>query len=338
MSLAEVQSRTAALQARLQQLTGSGSLPGGIIGSAPTTATAGTFSSALAGATTGLDSAAAARRTSGAATGAQAVALASEQIGTPYVFGGAAPGGFDCSGLLQWTYAKLGIDLPRVSSQQGKAGVEVSAAEARPGDLVYFDRTGPVDHIGMYAGNGQWVVAPHTGAQVRLEAVDLSKATSIRRVTGDNPTAPTARLTAAATPGWAGGLPAAARPYAGMIEKAAAANGLDPRLLSAVAWTESDFDPSATSPVGAQGLMQIMPRTAAGLGVDALDPAQAFDGGARYLSQQLTAFGGRADLALAAYNAGPTAVRKAGGIPPYAETQAYVARVLSRFQQLGGQQ
>ncbi len=342
MSLAEVQSRTAALQARLQQLSGGRGLPGGVIGTAPTTAAGGAFSSALVGATTGLGSATTTTPTSGAATGARAVALASEQIGTPYVFGGAEPGGFDCSGLLQWTYAKLGVELPRVSWQQGKAGVEVTAAEARPGDLVYFDRTGPVDHIGMYAGNGQWVVAPHTGAQVRLEKVDLSKATSIRRVTGDTPTAPTARLTArltaAATPGWAGGLPAAARPYAGMIEKAAAANGIDPRLLSAVAWTESGFDSSATSPVGAQGLMQIMPRTAAGLGVDPLDPAQAFDGGARYLAQQLTAFGGRSDLALAAYNAGPTAVRKAGGIPPYAETQAYVTRVLSRFQQLGGQQ
>ncbi len=339
MSLAEVQSRAAALQARLQQLSGGGgALPGGVIGATP--AAPGAFSAALAGAATGQRPSTAPLpsplASTGAATGAQAVALASEQIGTPYVFGGAAPGGFDCSGLLQWTYAKLGVALPRVSWQQAQAGVAVSAAEARPGDLVYFDRSGPVDHIGMYAGNGQWVVAPHTGAQVRLEAVDLSKATSIRRVTGDAVSSPVAALRTAAAPGWAAGLPAAARPYTALIEKAATAHGLDPRLLSAVAWTESGFDAGATSPVGAQGLMQIMPRTAEGLGVDALDPAQALDGGARYLAQQLSTFGGRSDLALAAYNAGPTAVRKAGGVPPYAETQAYVERVLSRFQQLGG--
>ncbi len=82
--------------------------------------------------------------------------------------------------------------------------------------------------------------------------------------------------------------------------------------------------------------MQIMPRTAAGLGVDPLDPQQALRGGATYLAQQLRAFGGREDLALAAYNAGPGAVRKHGGIPPYAETRAYVKTVLDRFAQLGG--
>jgi soluble lytic murein transglycosylase-like protein len=79
-----------------------------------------------------------------------------------------------------------------------------------------------------------------------------------------------------------------------------------------------------------------MPATARGLGVDALDPAQALQGGARYLRTQLDAFGGRADLALAAYNAGPTAVRRAGGIPDYPETQNYVTRVLDRYRQLGG--
>ncbi len=348
MTLSDVQARTQAIQARLQMLSGGTALAGGVIGTrstATTDASASSFSAALDAATPtrqvvggstsvvggALSSAA------GAQLGQRAVALASQQIGTPYVFGGDAPGAFDCSGLVQWTYRQLGVDLPRVSSQQGKAGVEVAAADARPGDLVYFDRTGPVDHIGMYAGNGQWVVAPHTGAKVRLEPVDLAKATSIRRVTGDAPAARLPGGLSAATPsGWAAALPTAARPYAGLIEKAAQSSGLDPRLLSAVAWTESGFDASATSPVGAQGLMQIMPRTAEGLGVDALDPAQALDGGARYLAQQLSSFGGRTDLALAAYNAGPTAVRKAGGIPPYAETQAYVERVLSRFQQLGG--
>ncbi|MGZ6825276.1 MAG: transglycosylase SLT domain-containing protein, partial [Mycobacteriales bacterium] len=245
-----------------------------------------------------------------------------------YVYGGSAPGGFDCSGLVQWTYGRLGVTLPRTAEEQGRVGTPVSPADARPGDLVWFQHPGRDDHIGIYVGDGKWVVAPHTGAKVRVEPVDLSAATSIRRVAPDAPTG---------TPGaWAASLPAAGKPYAAMVQRAAAQAGVDPALLSAVAWTESGFNASATSGAGAQGLMQLMPQTAAGLGVDPLDPQQALLGGARYLKHQLDAFGGRADLALAAYNAGPTAVRKAGGIPPYPETQAYVTRVLARFSQLGG--
>ena len=310
MSLAEVQARTAAISVRLQALA-----PQQLRTTVPS------FASVLQAATAPP-----------AATAQDAVTLAGTQVGTPYVFGGEEPGGFDCSGLVQWTYGRLGVELPRTAAEQGKAGTAVSAADAQPGDLVYFDRAGPVDHIGIYAGNGRWVVAPHTGAQVRIEDVDLGKATSIRRVAG------------AGLPGAAGtlpttvtaGLPAAARPYSAAIAKAAADAGIDPALLSAVAWSESGFRADARSGAGAVGLMQLMPATAAGLGVDPLDPAQALSGGARYLRAQLDRFGGRADLALAAYNAGPTAVRRHGGVPPYPETQAYVGRVLDRYRQLGG--
>ncbi len=93
-----------------------------------------------------------------------------------------------------------------------------------------------------------------------------------------------------------------------------------------MAKVESGFDSTAVSRAGAQGLMQFMPATAAGLGVRPLDPASAVDGAARYLSQ-LTARFGSTDLALAAYNAGPAAVAAAGGIPAFAETQNYVRKV-----------
>jgi soluble lytic murein transglycosylase-like protein len=118
-------------------------------------------------------------------------------------------------------------------------------------------------------------------------------------------------------------------PYDDLVTSAAQRNGIDPALLHGLIQQESGFDPSATSGAGAQGLCQLMPGTAASLGVsNPLDPTQSIEGGARYLKQQLDAFGGDPQLALAAYNAGPGAVRRYGGVPPYAETQAYVQKVM----------
>lgn len=133
-----------------------------------------------------------------------------------------------------------------------------------------------------------------------------------------------------------GAVPEAGAPFVPLFEQAGARYGIDPALLAAVAWTESGFRPDAVSSAGALGLMQIMPGTAAHLGVDPRDPAQAVDGAARYLRAQLDAFGGDTTLALAAYNAGPGAVRQHGGVPPYAETMAYVQKVAARHRQLGG--
>jgi soluble lytic murein transglycosylase-like protein len=117
--------------------------------------------------------------------------------------------------------------------------------------------------------------------------------------------------------------------YDALIQASAVRNGVDPALLKGLIRAESNFDPNAGSTAGAQGLTQLMPGTAAGLGVtDVHDPAQAIEGGAKYLRSQLDAFGGDETKALAAYNAGPGAVTRYGGVPPYAETQQYVQRVL----------
>jgi soluble lytic murein transglycosylase-like protein len=119
------------------------------------------------------------------------------------------------------------------------------------------------------------------------------------------------------------------------ISTAATAYALDPKLVEAVAWRESRFRANAMSNKGAIGVMQLMPGTARDLGVDPHDPVQNIRGGALYLRRMMSTFGGDVRLALAAYNAGPAAVRKHGGVPPYAETQAYVTSILGRMAATG---
>jgi soluble lytic murein transglycosylase-like protein len=148
-------------------------------------------------------------------------------------------------------------------------------------------------------------------------------------------TAPTATTAATAPASTSGSLMAtgvselpADVPYGAEITAAAKKYGLDPALLAGLVKQESGFNPNAGSPAGARGLTQLMPGTAAGLGVtNVLDPVQSLEGGAKYLRQQLDAFGGDVTRALAAYNAGPGAVQRYGGVPPYAETQNYVRAV-----------
>lgn len=120
----------------------------------------------------------------------------------------------------------------------------------------------------------------------------------------------------------------------GLVQSNAATFGVDPNLIRAVIANESNFNPNATSNAGAQGLMQLMPQTAASLGVtNSYDPTQNVWGGTRYLRSMLDRFGGDTSKAIAAYNAGPEAVEKYGGVPPYPETQAYVNNVLGTYEQ-----
>ncbi len=117
--------------------------------------------------------------------------------------------------------------------------------------------------------------------------------------------------------------------YDALITQAAERNGVDPAVLHGLIEQESAFNPNSTSSAGAEGLTQLMPGTASSLGVaNPLNPAESIEGGARYLAQMMAKFGGNTSDALAAYNAGPGAVEQYGGVPPYAETQSYVSKVL----------
>lgn len=278
-------------------------------------------SAGLTGATGASSAAGPGVPAAGGSTGSAVVDAATKYLGVPYQWGGTDPKtGLDCSGLTQRVFADIGIDLPRTSSQQATAGRPVANLDqAQPGDLVFFDyssRPG-IDHVGIYIGDGKMIAAPQEGEVVKVQSV--GDPSVIRRVLPDGAAAaPALRATAG------GGL--AGVPYADLFTQAGARHGVSPALLAAVAKTESNFASTAVSPAGARGLMQFMPATAAGLGVDPADPASAIDGAARYL-RSLTDRFGSTDLALAAYNAGPGTVSRHGGIPPYPETQDYVRKV-----------
>jgi soluble lytic murein transglycosylase-like protein len=300
----------------------------------PATTTTGTdgttFASALADAT-GTPA------TGSGVSGDDVVKAAKKYLGTPYVFGSTdASKGLDCSALVQRVYQDLGIDLPRNSWQQAKSGTKVDGlANAKPGDILAFDS--PVDHVAIYLGGNKMIAAPKPGDHVKIESVYETPST-IRRIV---------RTDAAGSAfGLAGGAirpaslqnsgPLAGVPYADMFIRAGAKYGVSPKLLAAVAKVESGYNPHAVSNAGARGLMQLMPSTAKGLGVhDSFDPQQAIDGGAKLLAHNLKEFKS-VPLALAAYNAGGGAVHRYGGIPPYAETQAYVPKVQKALAALGG--
>ncbi|WP_281366700.1 transglycosylase SLT domain-containing protein, partial [Nocardioides massiliensis] len=225
------------------------------------------------------------------------VRTAEKYLGVPYVWGGTDPAtGLDCSALVQRVYDDLGYDLPRVSHQQAQAGraVEGGLSAARPGDILAFGH--PVNHVALYVGDGRMIEAPRPGLAVRETAVSATPV-AIRRILPD---VAAGTLGPAAVDAASSTTPTAA-PFASLFARAGAAYGVDPALLAAVAKQESAFDPGAVSPAGAQGLMQLMPATARGLGVsDPFDPAQAVDGAARLLRDLQSQFG-RVDLALAAY-------------------------------------
>ncbi len=282
--------------------------------------------------------------------------------------------GLDCSGLTQLVYGQLGVSLPRVAADQAKTGTKVdSLASAQPGDLVFFgspvhhvgiyvgngkmldaphtgakvqirdvyETPSAIRRVAPPAGSAGAGLSAATGlSSAALANLSPSDLAGLLGGTGASGGTDVTALLAGLSPTGSSANPVTATggltgtPYAALFTAAGQRYGVDPALLSAVAKAESGYRATAVSPAGAQGLMQLMPGTARSLGVDPDVPAQAIDGAARLLSDHLRTFNGRTDLALAAYNAGPGAVRKYGGVPPYPETRTYVQRVTKNWGEL----
>jgi cell wall-associated NlpC family hydrolase len=277
-----------------------------------------------------LPAAASSGTTSASATaGSAVVADAEKYLGIPYVWGGESRSGMDCSGLVQTTFHDLGVNLPRTAAEQSHCGTPVSGlSNAQPGDLLFFGS--PAYHVAIYAGHNQLIESPQPGQTVHKTSV-YQTPTSIRRIVAPTQTAAVTGTSAtgglSAAQLTSAGLSSAVAAYAAQFAAAEARHHLPAGMLAAVAQQESGGNSRAVSPAGAEGLMQLMPSTAASAGVDPFNPSQAIEAAGRILGDSLRRYNGSVSLALAAYNAGPGAVAQYGGVPPYSETQNYVRRI-----------
>ena len=273
------------------------------------------------------------------ASGSAIVSEASKFLGVPYLWGGESPSGFDCSGLVQYVFGQLGVEVPRGSVDQSEVGTPVaSLSEAQPGDLLFFEPgqngapPGKPGHVAIHISNGEMIDAPETGETVQVQAVPCQPL-AIRRITVpvdatvDSASTQAVATSSSGTSVQMGSISVPAQ-YAGLVEQASAASGTPASLLAAILYNESRFQPDVVSSAGAEGIAQFMPATAAASGVEPFDPSSAIPGAAKLLAQFHAAFGSWTD-AVAAYAAGGGAVEAAGGVPQDGSTPAYVAKTLS---------
>ncbi len=315
MSVADVTDRIAQIQAQLAVLTPT----------APTTANAAAaadFARALRTATPTTQA------STGTAAGQAVVDRARTYLGVPYVWGGTDPKhGLDCSGLVQRVYADLGYDLPRVSWQQAQAGRPVdSMADAQPGDLLAFGS--PVHHIGIYIGDGQMIEAPRPGLDVRIGPVYETPSAIRRIVPGHRPVRPDCirgprrRRHARRHPARYAVRPALRhRRRRARGQPPAARRGRAPGVGIRPPRGQPRRRAGADAADARHGRRPRRPRP--------LRPGPGRRRRRPAAPALLDRFGST-ELALAAYNAGPGAVLRYGGVPPYPETQNYVRRILAQ--------
>ena len=209
----------------------------------------------------------------------------------------------------------------------GACAALVASAPSAQADVFEIGSDGQWGQIGeipsgLPSGLPQMPLDSDAAAQEKLPPVRLAAITTISGQPTEQADARQAVII--------GTAPATGQ-FGPLINAAATQYGISPALVEAVMWQESRYNHKAISSAGAIGLMQLMPGTARSLGVNPYDPWQNVFGGAAYLRTQLDRFGNNVPLALAAYNAGPEAVAKYGGVPPYAETRNYVSVIMRRL-------
>jgi cell wall-associated NlpC family hydrolase len=334
--MSQIDTSISAIQSRISSIAG-GQYN---VSTAPTSASGSStsgFSTAMTGAMSaygmgsGMSAYGAGSAGGTSVTGDAVVADAEKYIGIPYVWGGEDLTGMDCSGLVQRTFKDLGVDLPRTAAEQQQVGTAVpSLSDAQPGDLVFFGN--PAYHVAIYLGNDQILQAPQSGETVSIAHLNETP-TSIRRIAAGTSADGVSSSGLSSSQLNAAGLNSAVANYAAQFAAAEKKYGLPSGMLAAVAQQESGGNANAVSSAGAEGLMQLMPSTAASHGVNAFDPNQAIDAAGSILAGNLSKFGS-VQLALAAYNAGAGAVQQYGGIPPYTETQNYVRNITAMMGRL----
>lgn len=194
------------------------------------------------------------------------------------------------------------------------------------GTLVCLATGARADVLELGPEGAHWVAGPLAGTPAVPDPAALPAAAAVSTEVVEGLTIPNHAIADPAR--HTAGIPA--RYHAKIIELSQRFD-LSPSLLEALVWQESRWRENAVSPVGAQGLAQLMPGTARDLGVDSRDPFQNLEGGARYLREQLDRFDGNLEKALAAYNAGPGRVQRANGVPNIRETKQYVAAIMGRL-------
>jgi len=212
-------------------------------------------------------------------------------------------------------------DSAKISASLACATLFLAVSGAMPG-------AARADVLEVGGGSFSWVAGGPAGAMLPPESGEIPGA-----IPGADPAAAVALPAEATHPLSYTPVAGAAGPhrFSGRVAELAVKYDISPALLEALVWQESRWNTAARSPVGARGLTQLMPGTARELGVDPADPHANLEGGARYLRMQLDAFGGDLEKALAAYNAGPARVARAGGIPAIRETRLYVASIMARL-------
>jgi len=226
--------------------------------------------------------------------GQDVVAEAKKYLGTPYVWGGSNTNGFDCSGLVQYVYKQLGVDIGRTTYDQVKQGTSVAKKDLQAGDIVFFGDASSPHHEGMYIGDGKFIQAPKTGDVVKISQLNSrSDYAGARRILsgGSSASKSSTSSSSSSSGSYAGGY--ANGKYKDWINQAGAKYGIDPNIIAGIIQTESSFDPTQKNASGHVGLGQFSASTAKEVGLtNRTDAQSSINAIAKYLKTRIGWAGG----------------------------------------------